>query len=81
MDKEEINQRLNVIEHVMSQILSEVVMLRSVVHSMEPQEEIEEEAEKELTDVEIKQAYIDGEITGFIGMGKRIEALIEMKEK
>jgi hypothetical protein len=73
MEKEEVIERLDMLEHVVSQLFSEIVMLRSVVKSFEPVVETDEEVEDEefeLSADELREAVKNGEIKGFIGKMK-----------
>ena len=74
MEKEEVIERLDMLEHVVSQLFSEIVMLRSAVKSFEPVEETDGEVDEEVEDEddelsadELREAVKNGEIVGFIG--------------
>jgi hypothetical protein len=80
MEKEEVIERLDMLEHVVSQLFSEIVMLRSAAKSFEPVEETDEEVGEEVEDEddelsadELREAVKNGEITGFIGKMKGFE--------
>jgi hypothetical protein len=80
MEKEEVIERLDMLEHVVSQLFSEIVLLRSAAKSFEPVEEtdgeVDEEVEvedDELSADELREAVENGEITGFIGKMKGFE--------
>jgi hypothetical protein len=80
MEKEEVIERLDMLEHVVSQLFSEIVMLRSAAKSFEPVEETDEEVDEEVEDEddelsadELREAVKNGEITGFIGKMKGFE--------
>jgi hypothetical protein len=74
MEKEEVIERLDMLEHVVSQLFSEIVLLRSAAKSFEPVEETDEEVGEEVEDEddelsadELREAVKNGEIAGFIG--------------
>jgi hypothetical protein len=80
MEREEVIDRLDILEHVVSQLFSEIVMLRSAAKSFEPVEETDEEVGEEVEDEddelsadELREAVKNGEITGFIGKMKGFE--------
>ena len=76
MEREEVIERLDMLEHVVSQLFSEIVMLRSAVKSFEPVEETDEEVDDEddeLSADELREAVKNGEIKGFIGKMKGFE--------
>ena len=78
MEREEVIERLDMLEHVVSQLFSEIVLLRSAAKSFEPVQEtdgevdgeVDEEVEDEddeLSADELREAVENGEIAGFIG--------------
>lgn len=76
LQKEDVIERLDMLEQVVSQLFSEIVTLRSVVKTLEPvvePDEEEEDEEEELSVDELREAVKNGEIRGFIGKMKGFE--------
>jgi hypothetical protein len=78
LQKEDVIERLDMLEQVVSQLFSEIVTLRSIVKTLEPvvepdEEEEDEEEEEELSADELRGAVKNGEIRGFIGKMKGFE--------
>jgi hypothetical protein len=74
MEREEVIERLDMLEHVVSQLFSEIVLLRSAAKSFEPVQETDGEVDEEVEDEddelsadELREAVKNGEIAGFIG--------------
>ena len=74
MEREEVIERLDMLEHVVSQLFSEIVLLRSAAKSFEPVQETDGEVDGEVEDEddelsadELREAVENGEIAGFIG--------------